>query len=91
MKGREGKEGVAEVVADSGSTLGGLKCHKCGREYLSNRGGWFDKHVRECGEEQKSVGLACPKCGAAFKSKLGGWYTRHVNSCGSSLSLLDDG
>ena len=33
-----------------------LKCPNCGKQYRSNAGGWFKKHVDKCGPSQPSCG-----------------------------------
>jgi hypothetical protein len=30
-------------------------CHKCGKEYRTRRGGWFNKHLIDCGSS-RSIG-----------------------------------
>jgi predicted RNA-binding Zn-ribbon protein involved in translation (DUF1610 family) len=77
----------------------GLVCPKCGKVYNTRKGGWFDKHIRECmvvkewigldggydgGDGAKSTALICPKCGKEYRSKKGGWFTKHLQPCGAS-------
>src|SRR5690242_14363179 len=35
----------------------GLECPKCGKKYNTRKGGWYDKHLRECIVVNELVGL----------------------------------
>ena len=80
----------------------GVRCPRCGKLYRNNRGGWFSRHVEQCGEgsggrvepDSAKAGrvsgggeLKCPKCGKIYRSKAGGWYARHTVECGSSQEM----
>ena len=69
-----------------------LSCPKCGKKYMSKRGGWYDDHVTTCGVEagehiddggvgRKRKASVCPKCGKEYRTKR--WFKSHVTNCGS--------
>ena len=62
-----------------------LVCHKCGKRYMSRRGGWYELHVATCGMKGGGVGgrevMVCPKCGKVYHAKR--WFNGHVTNCGS--------
>ena len=52
--GRGGGDGGDDGGVGGGTitTTTGLICHKCGKIYKSNKGGWYKKHVGKCGSSQ---------------------------------------